>query len=158
MFLSFLSDRTDVESTHSSNISACKHGQAKSSIIPPDALYTPSTRKHQSCHSFQNNQSFQSNQSFQNNHSFQNSHHDFHQGQMQHPKHHHFQYSGYDPATGAVFNDCKVSLRHHHTLQYNHRQSPAPVAPHHLELHQSPHNSHEMRHFNTAAPRRNLNY
>ena len=43
------SDKTDVESTHSSNISGYKHGNngymEKTAVIPPDALYATTTKK-----------------------------------------------------------------------------------------------------------------
>jgi hypothetical protein len=133
------SDRTDVESTHSSNVSGsrAKNGGV---VIPPDALYATSSRKPVPQ---QQQQHFKGSQTLPNNHSFQ-SHHDFHQKP-------HLQYSGYDPATGAVFNDCKVRHHHHHhhhTLQFS-RVPP----PHHLELSQQ--HNHEMQHFNTLIRRNN---
>ena len=43
------SDKTDVESTHSSNISGYRHGNngyiEKTAVIPPDALYATTTKK-----------------------------------------------------------------------------------------------------------------
>ena len=120
-----------MESTHSSNVSGGRHGQAKNGVvIPPDALYTPSTRKQQHFQTLPNNHSFQNNQ-------------DFHQK-------HHVQYSGYDPATGAVFNDCKVRLHHQH--HHPHTLQRHFQAPHHIEL--SQHN-HELHHFNTIMRRNN---
>ena len=50
------SDKTDVESTHSSNISGYRHGNngymEKTAVIPPDALYATTTKKLQNRNSF----------------------------------------------------------------------------------------------------------
>ena len=50
------SDKTDVESTHSSNVSGYRHGNngymEKTAVIPPDALYATTTKKLQNRNSF----------------------------------------------------------------------------------------------------------
>ena len=54
--VSLNSDKTDVESTHSSNVSGYRQGNngymEKTAVIPPDALYATTTKKLQNRNSF----------------------------------------------------------------------------------------------------------